>query len=177
MHKFSEPREVVLQIGLREGMKVGDLGAGSGHYTRAAAAAVGTSGRVYAVDVQEDVLKHLKLNTHEYHQGAIETIWGNLEKPGGTHLRDSLLDVVILANVFFQIEHTGILMNEVNRILKPGGSVLVVDWSGSYGGVGPAPEHVRTEDSVTALFEKEGFNKSKSVHAGSHHWGAIFTKA
>ena len=80
---FSSPHENVLQLGLREGMKVADFGAGSGHYSRAAAAMVGHSGRVYAIDVQEDVLKHLKLNTHIHHQGIIDTVWGDIEKPGG----------------------------------------------------------------------------------------------
>src|SRR4029077_17536910 len=80
---FSNPRENVLQLGLHEGMKVGDFGAGSGHYARAAAAAVGTSGRVYAIDVQEDVLKHLKLNTHAHHQSTIDSVWGDIEKLGG----------------------------------------------------------------------------------------------
>src|SRR5258708_953692 len=102
---FSSPHENILQFGLREGMKVGDFGAGSGHYSRAAAAIVGHSGKVYAIDVQEDVLKHLKLNTHEQHQHIINNVWGDIEKEGGSHLRDQALDAVILANTLFQIEN------------------------------------------------------------------------
>src|SRR6266481_2977562 len=102
---FSSPRENILQLGLREGMKVGDFGAGSGHYARAAAALVGHGGKVYAIDVQEDVLKHLKLNTHDLHQRIIDAIWGDIEKAGGTHLRDGSLDAAIVANTFFQIEN------------------------------------------------------------------------
>src|SRR3989338_4120315 len=97
---FSSPHESILQLGLREGMKVGDFGAGSGHYARAAAAVVGHSGKVYAVDVQEDVLKHLKLNTHEHRKSTVDAVWGDIEKPGGTHLRDGSLDAVMLANTF-----------------------------------------------------------------------------
>jgi tRNA(1-methyladenosine) methyltransferase and related methyltransferases len=102
---FSDPRENVLQLGLHEGMKVGDFGAGSGHYARAAAAVVGSSGKVYAIDVQEDVLKHLKLNLPERYQGIVDTLWGDIEKPLGTHLREASLDAAILANTFFQIEN------------------------------------------------------------------------
>ena len=100
---FSEPRSNVLQMGLREGMSVGDLGAGSGHYAIAAAGIVGSSGKVYAVDVQEDVLKHLKDSAHRTGHRNIETIWGNVEKLGGTKLRDQSLDAVILSNTLFQI--------------------------------------------------------------------------
>jgi len=172
---FSEPRENVLQLGLREGMKVGDFGAGSGHYARAAAAIVGYDGKVYAIDVQEDILKHLKVNTHIAHHGIIDTIWGDIEKPGGTHLRDASLDAVILANVFFQIENRSGLLQEIQRVLKSGGKLMVIDWAGSYGGMGPAPEKVMTEHEAEAFFINGGFHKMKSFRAGPHHYGIIFT--
>ncbi len=172
---FSSPRENILQLGLREGMKVGDFGAGSGHYARAAAAIVGHGGRVYAIDVQEDVLKHLKLNSHVHHQAIMEMVWGDIEKLGGTHLRDATLDAVILANTFFQIENRAELLAEMRRVLKPGGKFMVIDWAGSYGGIGPAPEKVVSEHDAEAFFINGGFHKVKSFRAGAHHYGVIFT--
>ena len=172
---FSSPRENVLQLGLREGMKVGDFGAGSGHYARAAAGIVGHGGRVYAVDVQEDVLKHLKLNTHTHHQRIIEAICGDIEKLGGTHLRDQSLDAVILVNTFFQVEHRPGLLEEIRRVLKTGGKLMVVDWAGSYGGMGPAPKQVVSEHEAEDFFISGGFHKVKSFRAGPHHYGIIFT--
>jgi ubiquinone/menaquinone biosynthesis C-methylase UbiE len=174
---FSVPRENVLQAGLHEGMKVGDFGAGSGHYSRAAAAIVGSSGKVYAIDVQEDVLKHIKLNTHEIHQHIIETVWGDIEKPGGTHLRDASLDVVLLANVLFQVENRFGLLAEIKRVLAPGGKLMLVDWAGSYSGMGPAPEKVVPEHDAEALFINGGFHKVKSFRAGPHHYGIVFTNS
>lgn len=172
---FSSPHDNVLQLGLHEGMKVGDFGAGSGHYARAAAAIVGHSGRVYAVDVQEDILKHLKINTHTHHATAIETVWGDIEKLGGTHLRDASLDAVILANTLFQIENRDGLLREIQRVLKPGGKFLVVDWAGSYGGLGPASEQVVSEHQAEDLFITGGFHKVKSFRGGPHHYGILFT--
>jgi ubiquinone/menaquinone biosynthesis C-methylase UbiE len=171
---FSSPHENVLQLGLHEGMKVGDFGAGSGHYARAAAAIVGHSGKVYAIDVQEDVLKHLKLNTHAHHQSIIETLWGDIEKPGGTHLRDASLDAVIVANTFFQIENRFGFLKELQRVLKPGGKLMLVDWAGSYGGMGPTPEKVVTEHAAEAFFINGGFHKVKSFRGGPHHYGIVF---
>lgn len=156
-------------------MKVGDFGAGSGHYARAAAAVVGMSGRVYAIDVQEEVLKHLKLNTHERHQGIIETLWGDIEKPGGTHLRDASLDAGILANTLFQVENRFACLAEIKRVLKPGSKLMVVDWAGSYGGMGPTPDKVVSEHDAEAFFINGGFHKVKSFRAGPHHYGIIFT--
>ncbi|MDO8514666.1 MAG: class I SAM-dependent methyltransferase [bacterium] len=174
---FSSPHENVLQLGLREGMKVGDFGAGSGHYTRAAAAVVGHGGKVYAIDVQEDVLKHIKLNAHAHHQGIINTVWGDMEKPGGTHLRDQSLDAILLANTFFQIENRFALLKEMKRVLKPGGKLMVVDWAGSYGGMGPAPEKVVSEHQAEDFFINGGFHKVKSFRAGPHHYGIVFTSS
>lgn len=172
---FSNPRENVLQLGLREGMKVGDFGAGAGHYARAAAAIVGYGGKVYAIDVQEDVLKHLKLNTHERHHGIIETVWGDLEKAGGTHLKSQSLDAVILANTLFQIENRFGFLAELKRVTKPGAKVFVVDWAGSYGGIGPTPEKIVSEHEAEDFFIGGGFHKVKSLRAGPHHYGILFT--
>jgi arsenite methyltransferase len=172
---FSSPRENVLHLALRDGMKVGDFGTGSGHYARAAAALVGHSGRVYAIDVQEDILKHIKLNTQEQHQHIIETVWGDIEKPGGTHLRDASLDAIILANALFQVENRAALLAEMKRVLKSGGKLMLVDWAGSYGGIGPVPEQVVTEHEAEAFFINGGFHKVKSFRAGPHHYGIIFS--
>lgn len=172
---FSSPQENVLQLGLREGMKVGDFGAGSGHYARAVAAVVGYGGKVYAIDIQEDVLKHIKLNAHAHHQSVIKTIWGDIEKSGGTHLREATLDAVILANALFQIDDRPGLLEEMKRVLKPGGKLMVVDWAGSYGGIGPRPEQVVSEHSAEDFFINGGFHKVKSFRAGPHHYGIIFT--
>ncbi len=172
---FSDPRENVLQLGLREGMKVGDFGTGTGHYARAAAAIVWSSGKVYAIDVQEDILKHLKLNTHERHQHVIQTVWGDIEKPGGTHLRDHSLDAVLLANTLFQVENRFALLTEIQRVLVPGGKLMVVDWAGSYGGIGPRPQQVVSEHQAEDLFINGGFHKVKSFRAGPHHYGCLFT--
>jgi ubiquinone/menaquinone biosynthesis C-methylase UbiE len=172
---FSSPHEAVLQLGLREGMKVGDFGTGTGHYARAAAASVGPSGTVYAIDVQEDILKHLKLNTHERHAHVIEVVWGDIEKLGGTHLRDASLDAAVLANTLFQVEHRATLLAEIKRVMKPSGKLLVVDWAGSYGGMGPVPEQVVPERDAEELFINGGFHKVKSFRAGPHHYGIIFT--
>jgi ubiquinone/menaquinone biosynthesis C-methylase UbiE len=170
---FSDPRENIMHAALRPGMKVGDFGAGSGHYTRSAAAIVGREGKVYAVDIQEDILRHVSRNA-EHHRGAIEYVWGNIERRGGTKLRDAALDAVILANTLFQIGDREGLVGEIRRVLKPGGTLLVIDWAGSYGGMGPAPEHVVTEHAAEQFFIDAGFHKEKAFRAGPHHYGVVF---
>ncbi len=174
MH-FSQPRENILHLGLREGMRVADLGSGSGHYAQAAAAIVGPDGKSYAVEVRQDLLKHIKESAHRSHRNQLEAVWGDIEKRGGTMLKDASMDAVIVANILFQIENRHGMLSEIKRILKPGGKVLVVDWAGSYGGMGPAPDKVVSEHAAEELFIGAGFHKEKGLRAGPHHYGVVFT--
>lgn len=171
---FAEPKTNVLQLGLRDGMKIADLGSGSGHYTFAAAAAVGHEGRVYAVDIQEDVLKHLIDAGHQRGLRNIDPIWGDIERKGGTKLRDQALDAVILSNVLFQLDARENTVQEILRILKPGGKLLVIDWAGAYGGMGPDAEQVVSEHAAEELFISGGFHKVKDFRAGAHHYAIVF---
>lgn len=172
---FADPKSNVLQLGLREGMKVADLGAGSGHYSIATAGAVGMDGRVYAVDVQEDLLKHLVDSAHQMGLRNVEMVWGDIERKGGTKLRDQSMDAVILSNVLFQLAEPKELIAEIKRILKPGGRLLVIDWAGAYGGMGPRPEQVVSEHTAEELFITGGFHKLKDFRAGAHHYAIVFT--
>ena len=172
---FSDPKSNVLQLGLREGMRLADLGTGTGHYAIAAAAAVGHDGRVYAIDVHEDMLKHVKDAAQQKGLRTVETVWGNVEKPGGTKLRDHSLDAAILSNALFQIENKQGALAEIRRILKPGGKLLVIDWAGAYGGMGPKPDHVVSEHTAEDLFITGGFHKLKDFRAGPHHYAIVFT--
>lgn len=171
---FSEPQGNVARLGLRRGMKVADLGAGTGHYARAAAALVGREGRVYAVDVQEDILKHAELNMPRHGAGVVEYVWGDIERVGGTKLKDGVLDAAILANVLFQLEDVRAALTEAKRVLKPAGKLLLVDWAGSYGGLGPPPERVITEHAAEELLIGAGFHKLAAFRAGPHHYGLVF---
>lgn len=172
---FAEPKANILQMGVREGMKIGDFGVGSGHYALAAAGIVGRDGKVYAIDVQEDLLHHVRDVAMRAGRTNIDTIWGDIEKPGGTKLRDGALDAVILSNILFQLDHPEKALLEARRTLKPGGKLLVIDWAASYAGLGPAPERVVPEHKAEELCLNAGFHKQKNFRAGAHHYGLVFT--
>ncbi|HQU08067.1 MAG: hypothetical protein B7X04_03580 [Parcubacteria group bacterium 21-54-25] len=172
---FTDPKTAAQRLGLRVGMKVGDFGVGSGHYTLAVAPLVGTEGRVYAIDVQQDVLTRVRGLAEERHILNIETVWGNFEKAFGTKLRDHVLDAAILSNTLFQLDDRSTAIIEIKRTLVSGGRLLVIDWAGTYSGMGPAADRLIPAHDAEALFIGAGFHKVESFAAGPHHYGIIFT--
>ncbi len=176
MRVFSNPQKIIEEFGLELGMKVADLGSGSGFYSMEAARAVGSQGKVYAVDVQQDLLSKLKENASSEGLECIEIVWGDAEKIGGTRLKESFVDRVLATNILFQVDDKDALATEVWRILKPGGKLLVVDWTDSFGGLGPQSSQVFPADEAKKLFSGKNFSHLKDISAGEHHYGVIFKK-
>ncbi len=170
---FTKPEKNILQFGLTDGMRVADLGCGSGFYTRVASEIVGYSGKVYAVDIQKDVVKKLEGDLDFWKLNNVECVWGDIEKLNGTKLGDHTIDAVIVSNVLSQIEDIEGLIFECIRILKIGGKLLLVDWNKS-SNIFTVPDETLEKDIVQALFEKNGFNFIKDISTSDHHYGIIF---
>lgn len=174
---FSDPEKIMSVLSLKDGMAVADLGAGAGAFSFACARRIASyNGKVYAIEVQKNLLERIKSEAREKHITNIEILWADIENRGGTKLKDSCIDVAIVANVLFQIENTMGFLDEISRILKPKGEVLLVEWSDSFGGMGPAPEMVVTEEKARALFAKKGFKVVRDIPAGSHHYGLLLQR-
>jgi ubiquinone/menaquinone biosynthesis C-methylase UbiE len=171
---FTNPEQNVLQLGLTEGMRVADFGAGTGFYSKAASKKVGYTGKVYAIEVQKDLVKKLEDEIKYWPQQNTECIWGDIEKRGGTKIADHSMDAVIISNVLFQAEDKLGLIDETKRVLKNGGKVLFIDWTESFGGMGPATHLVVTESMAKELFEKRGFQFVEKISTSPHHYGIIF---
>ena len=173
---FSDPEKNIAQLSLGEGNYVADFGSGSGFYSFAAAEAVGSTGRVYALDIQKDLLQKVKKEAQARHLANIEIIWSDLDHLGGSKLREASMDAVVLANILFQLENKDNPIQEVKRILKKGGRVLVIDWLSSFGGVGPQAKDVLSKEKSQELFAKHGFVLDREISAGTQHYGFIFRK-
>lgn len=178
---FSDPQKNLEQFDVTPPMIVGDFGSGSGHYSLALAKMVGDGGRVYAIDIQKELLSKLKNEAAKNHIFNIDVIWADFETPLGSHLKDKTLDRAVVSNVLFQINDKGNFIKEVERVLRPSGKVLVIDWSDAPAagaeGVGPDKKNILAKDACRKLFEKNGFVFEREINAGEHHYGFIFSKA
>src|SRR5271165_926365 len=91
---FAHPKTNLDAMGIEHGMLVADFGAGSGHYVVEIARMLGKSGRVYAIDVQKDLLRRIHTEARKHGlEERIEFIWADLEEAKGSKIADRRLDL------------------------------------------------------------------------------------
>jgi ubiquinone/menaquinone biosynthesis C-methylase UbiE len=173
---FAHPHRNVERFGIEPGMRVADFGAGSGAYVLAIAEVLEGDGAVFAVDVQQDLLRRIHNEARRRHFKNVHIIWGDLERAGASKLADRTMDLVLVSNLLFQVEDKQAVVREAFRILAPGGRVALIDWSESYGGLGPRKEDVVPREDAAALAARGGFIEAEPFAAGAHHWGMIARK-
>ncbi|HET8580852.1 MAG TPA: methyltransferase domain-containing protein [Candidatus Paceibacterota bacterium] len=174
---FLDPREALRAIGIRAGSRVADIGAGTGAWALPLAKLVGEEGRVYCVDIQRDLIGTLANEARRRGLDTVEVIWGDADTPGGTKLSDRSVDLVIFANILFQLEAKGIALSEAQRILAPEGRLAIIEWEDSFGGVGPHKDDVVTRARAKELVADAGFAIDKEFSPGAHHYGLVCTHA
>ena len=127
---WQKPDEVVAALGIQPGDQVADLGAGSGYFTASLARAVGPSGRVYAVDVDEEMNEYLRERLAKEGVDNVEIVLGEYSDP---KLPDGQIDLLFTSNTYHHIEERADYFRRVRTDLAPGGRVAVIEYDGSEG--------------------------------------------
>ncbi|MCD5382376.1 MAG: methyltransferase domain-containing protein [Candidatus Pacebacteria bacterium] len=175
--RFVQPEVISTHFHFREGEVIADFGAGSGYFLAALSQLVGPEGRVYACDIQKTLVEKLGIIAQEQRLSNIEPLWCDLEAIGGTKLADGVLDGGVLINTLFQIEDKETVLQELARVIRPGGKLFVVDWTESFAGLGPQPGAVIDALTVQSLAEAQGFAFDRTFPAGDHHYGSAFRRS
>jgi ubiquinone/menaquinone biosynthesis C-methylase UbiE len=116
------PAQILETLGLAEGMTCLDVGAGTGYFTRAAAALIGTAGRVFAVDTSPDMLVQFR------ERGVPPNCTILLSEEDSIPLPDGIADFILVAFVFHETHDRERFLGELARLLKPGGRIALVEW-------------------------------------------------
>lgn len=171
-----DPDHILEEAGIRQGMRVADLGVGGiGHFLFPAAKMVGEKGMVFAVDVLKSVLDANKSRLKIAGYANVTMIWGDIERPGGTRIPDNAVDLAVMVNILYAVNKPAAL-SEAKRILGTDGSLLVVEWKPQGAPMGPAPERRLAKEETMRLAQTAGFFLKKEFEAGPHHYGLVFTK-
>lgn len=174
--QFIIPDVLATNFHLKIGDSVADFGAGNGFFLKALSKAVGPEGRVYAVEIQKQLVDKLGELARLQGLGNVHPIWGDLEELNGTKMRTESLDAVILVNTLFQVVDKPLVLQEAYRALRHGGVLHIVDWSDAGSTLGPRKGDIVTQEQAIALAESHRFMYERDYPAGDHHYGIAVRK-
>jgi ubiquinone/menaquinone biosynthesis C-methylase UbiE len=144
------PRKNVLaEAGISAGFHVLDYGCGPGSYVTAASAMAGETGKIYALDIHPLAIKTVQGIAARKHLSNLETILSDCK----TGLPDNSLDIVLLYDTLHSLEDCNSVLEELGRILKPGGILSVSD------------HHLKEAELVSSVTDKGPF---KLLKKGEH---------
>ncbi len=156
---WQKPHEVIQALKLKPDAVVADIGSGTGYFSVRLAHMV-SQGRVYGLDAEPDMVKHL---ADRAKRAGLNNVKAVLVKPGEAALPEKA-DLVILVDVYHHIENREAYFRQLQRSLKPGGRLAVIDFTmdspeGPPKAARIAPEQVRTELQRAGyhLSEEHGF--------------------
>lgn len=124
--EWQQPERVIDSLEIAPGMRVADIGAGGGYFTFRLADAVGPSGRVYAVDVDDDMIGYLGERAVSEQRSNVTVVRGEFEDP---LLPNGAIDLVFTSNTYHHIAHEGRVayFQTVRADLAPGARVAILD--------------------------------------------------
>jgi len=137
LNRRQPPAKIMDTIGLKPGMVIGEVGAGTGRMTMWLAQRVGDSGKVYANDIDKNALKHLRQRCERDGFENIEIVLGEVEDP---KLPAGTLDIAFMINVYHHLDNPVPLIRNLLPSLKPDGILAIVecnpekvDWGAEHG--------------------------------------------
>jgi len=135
-------------------MWVADIGAGTGYFERHFAGAVGPEGRVYAVDVEPNLVEHIGKRAHEENTPNVIALLADHDDP---KLPAGSFDVIFICDTWHHLGDRVDYLARLAAALKEGGKVAVVDFRKEEIPVGPAMDHKLSKQQVAAEFEEAGW--------------------
>lgn len=170
---WQKPEEVVGALQLREGETVADIGAGSGYFTLRLAQAVGERGRVWAVDISPDMVRHLNRRLRDAGVRNVSTV---LSEPADPLLPDASVDRVLIVDTWHHVEDQPAYLERLKRVLKPGGQVVHIDFQKRELPVGPPLAMKIAREDLVKQMETAGFRLASEHSFLPYQYFLVFTR-
>ena len=154
------PNKALDALDIRSGMVVADVGAGTGYFSLRIARRVGPDGRVYANDVQPEMLEKLRANAQHDKLDNIETVLGSEADP---KLPVGKMDFVLLVDVYHEFSQPQQMLQHIRSSLKPDGRLVLLEYRKEDPAVPIRPEHKMSVAEVKAEVEAEGYKLDKVI--------------
>lgn len=117
--------QILDAMGLKPGMDVADIGAGSGLISRLIAQRVAPGGTVYAVDISKNMIDHITKTAAEEKIGNLKAVLGDPKSP---KLAPNSVDAICIIDSYHHFEYPAEMLAEINKALRPDGVLMLIDF-------------------------------------------------
>ena len=168
---YQKPHEVLTALNIKPGEVIADIGAGSGYFTFRLAHFVGDKGKVYAVDVSPDMVRHVNRRIRETKTTNIVTILADNDDP---LLPDRSVNRFFICDVWHHVDNQTKYLSLMKKMLKPGGEVAMIDFHKKELPFGPPLQMKIAREDVIKQMETNGFRLSKEHTFLPHQYFLVF---
>jgi ubiquinone/menaquinone biosynthesis C-methylase UbiE len=168
-----QPDRALDVLKLAPGSTVADVGAGSGYMTIKMARRVGPSGKVFAVDIQPEMIGILRQRLGEARVTNVEPILGLPDDP---RLPASSVDLILMVDVYHECQEPQKMLRKMREALKPGGRLVLLEYRKEDPAIPIRPEHKMSVAEAKLELEAEGFTLSNVDETLPWQHVLIFTR-
>ena len=154
------PTKAVAALQVRPGQVVADVGAGSGYYTMLLSAAVGPRGRVYATDIQPEMLALIRKKIEKTSVSNVELVLGT---PTESRLPNGSLDLALMVDVYHELARPQAFLQSLKRALKPDGRLVLIEFRKESQWVPIREEHKMTVREARIELEAEAYRFDRVI--------------
>jgi ubiquinone/menaquinone biosynthesis C-methylase UbiE len=168
------PEGALDAIKIRPGMIVADIGAGTGYMSLRLAKRVGPTGKVFANDIQPEMLRRLRKNADKAQLKNIETVLGTDVDP---KLPAGQLDLVLMVDVYHELSQPQKMLRKIRESLKPEGRLVLLEYRKEDPSIPILPVHKMSVDEVRKELGSERFVLSQVIESLPRQHILILTRA
>jgi ubiquinone/menaquinone biosynthesis C-methylase UbiE len=166
------PDDAIRVLQIPKGAAVADIGAGSGYMTVRLAAQVGPEGRVYANDVQPQMIELLRRRLESGRILNVTLVQGTIDDP---RLPASSVDLELMVDVYHELSRPQQMLRHLREALKPGGRLVLLEYRKEDPSIPIRPEHKMSVRDARMEVEAEGFSLAKVDESLPRQHILIFT--
>jgi len=152
--KILPTKKTLLDMGLKRDDIFADIGCGIGYFSFPASEIVGTQGKVYAMDISQDMLNEVKKISKDKNILNIELV---KTSENNLTISDDTINFAFTSTVLHEVDALNIFLKEIKRIMVEDGRFVVIEWQKIKSDFGPPIEHRLDPDDLSIDLKKNGY--------------------
>jgi len=169
--EYQKPHEVLTALNIKPGEVIADIGAGTGYFTFRLAHHVGDKGKVYAVDVSPDMIRHINRRNRDTKATNVVTILADNDDP---LLAEQSVNRIFICDVWHHVENQTKYLALMKKMLKPGGEIVMIDFHKKELPFGPPLQMKIAREDLIKQMETNGFRVAKEHAFLPHQYFLVF---